>query len=124
MSIVFIHDRLAITLLIFCAICALWGFWNFARKQPVTGSYWGALAIAEILAVVQGLFGMAIWISGQQQPERLVVHMLYGATAVLSLPAVYVYSGGRDTRRENMLYALACVWLFFIVQRGIDTGVV
>jgi hypothetical protein len=53
---------------------------------------------------------------------RPVVHILYAATLVISLPAAYVYTGGKDTPRENIIYALVCLWLVFIAERSISTG--
>ena len=47
MTIAIIHDRLANATLLFSAICVGWGLLNFLRKQPVTGSYWGALVILQ-----------------------------------------------------------------------------
>lgn len=123
MSILVIHDRLAMTTLLFSAICVAWGLLNYLRKQPVTSGYWGALVILQILAVAQAVIGGIVFFTlDGGQLLRPVVHGLYGATLLLSLPAAYVYSGGKDTRNENMVYALVCLWLFFITERAISTG--
>jgi hypothetical protein len=123
MSLVFIHDRLSVATLLFSAICVAWGLLNFVRKQPVTSGYWGGLIILQILAVVQVILGIVVFAGGGGgQLLRPIVHMLYGATVLLSLPAAYVYSGGKDTRHENLIYALVCLWLAFIVERSISTG--
>jgi FtsH-binding integral membrane protein len=121
MTLTFIHNRLAVTALVFAAICTIWGFVNFLRNRPVGGSYWGTLVIMEVLVVGQSAVGLILLLSGGHL-ARTVVHLLYGATAVLSLPAAYVYTSGRDSRRENLVYALVCLWLFFIIERGITTG--
>lgn len=123
MSLVFIHDRLSVATLLFSAICVAWGLLNFLRKQPVTSGYWGGLIILQILAVAQVVLGIVVFAGGGgDQLLRPIVHMLYGATLVLSLPAAYVYSGGKDTRQENMVYALVCLWLAFITERAMSTG--
>lgn len=117
-----IHDRLAISAMAFSGICALWGILNYLRKQPVTGGYWGGLVILQILMVVEVALGVVFALSGSGQLLRPIVHILYGATMVISLPAAYIYTGGKDTRRENLIYALVCLWLLFIVERGVSTG--
>jgi hypothetical protein len=117
-----IHDRLAISAMLFSAVCALWGLVNYVRKQPVTGGYWGGLVILQILMVVEVVLGIVFALSGNGQLLRPIVHILYGATMVISLPAAYIYTGGKDTRRENLIYALVCLWLLFIVERGVSTG--
>lgn len=123
MSLAFIHGRLAAATLLFCAICVAWGVLNYLRKQPVTGSYWGALVILQLLAVAQVVVGIVVYATTSGgELLRPIVHMLYGATLLISLPAAYVYSGGKDTRRENLIYALVCLWLVFIVERSISTG--
>ncbi len=123
MSIEFIHGRLANAALLFSIICTAWGLLNFARKQPVTSSYWGALVILQILAMAQVVLGIVVYASTDGgQLLRPIVHLLYAATLVISLPAAYVYTGGKDTQRENMIYALVCLWLVFIAERSISTG--
>ncbi len=123
MTIGIIHDRLANATLLFSAICVGWGLLNFLRRQPVTGSYWGALVILQILAMTQVVVGMLVFVTaGSENLARPIVHALYGATLILSLPAAYVYSKGKDTRNENLIYALVCLWLVFIVERSISTG--
>lgn len=121
MSIVMIHGRLATTGMLFAGICVAWGLLNFLRKQPMTGSYWGALVILEALMIIQVVLGAVVYFSGGQL-ARPIVHFLYAATAILSLPAAYVYTGGKDTQRESLLYAVVCLWLLFIVDRSRTTG--
>jgi hypothetical protein len=123
MSIDFVHGRLANAALLFSILCVAWGLLNFIRKQPVTSSYWGGLVILQILAIAQVVIGIVVYASMDGgQLARPIVHMLYAATLVLSLPAAYVYTGGKDTQRENLIYALVCLWLVFIVERSISTG--
>ncbi len=123
MSIAFIHGRLANATLLFSIICVAWGLLNFIRKQPVTGGYWGGLVILQILAIAQVVIGIVVYASTDGgQLARPIVHLLYAATLVISLPAAYVYTGGKDTQRENMIYALVCLWLVFIAERSITTG--
>jgi hypothetical protein len=123
MSIDFIHGRLANAALLFSIICTAWGLVNFIRKQPVTSSYWGGLVILQILAMAQVVIGIVVYVStGGGELARPVVHILYAATLVISLPAAYVYTGGKDTHRENIIYALVCLWLVFIAERSISTG--
>ena len=123
MPIDFIHARLADAALLFSVICFAWGLLNFIRKQPVTSSYWGALVILQILAMAQVVIGIVVYASMDGgQLARPIVHLLYAATLVISLPAAYVYTGGKDTQHENMIYTLVCLWLVFIAERSISTG--
>ena len=123
MSIAFIHARLSNTALLFSILCTAWGILNFLRKKPVSSSYWGALVLLQVLMVAEVLVGAGVYMSGgKTMLLRPIVHALYGATVLLSLPAAYVYTNGKDTYRENLIYALVCLWLVFIVDRASTTG--
>jgi len=61
MSVPEIHARLANTAMIYCAILAMWGLFRFFRKEGLSGGYFGAIVIAEILLVIQGTVGVFLW---------------------------------------------------------------
>lgn len=120
MTLTAIHDRLAIAMLIFSVVAALWGIVLYLRKRGVDGNYWGILATGELLFLAQGIVGTVLWIQGLR-PGR-GVHLLYGALAVLTLPAYYVLSGGRDDRRAAIGYGLIMLFLMGISLRAIGTA--
>ena len=53
----FLHQRLAITAVLFAFALGAWATWDFVRGRGVSPSYWGALVIGEILMVAQGVLG-------------------------------------------------------------------
>lgn len=122
MSLSFIHARLSTASLMFSVICVAWGLLNFIRRQPVTGSYWGGLVLLQVLMVAEVIVGGLVGISHLGSLARPIVHALYGATVLLSLPAAYVYTGGKGTQQDNLIYAVVCLWLVFIVDRSATTG--
>lgn len=117
-----IHDNLANTAALFVAALAIWGLWRYLRKQGVDSSYFGALAIAEVLFLLQGALGVFIWASGAGVPARGWFHVLYGAVNVLVLPGIYLFTKGDDQRRAMLVYALGCIFLVGIVFRSMATG--
>ena len=121
MSLAIIHDRLANTVLLYVVILCLWGFWRAIRKEAVNGSYWGSLIIAEILIIAQGALGAFLW-SSALRPERGGMHILYGIVGLLGIPAVYVFTKGRDGQREMILYAAIMLFNTGIFLRAIATG--
>jgi heme A synthase len=116
-----IHARLANTVLLYSLVLGIWGLIRFFRKQPIDSSFWGALVLAEGLILVQGILGVILWSLGLR-PSRGAVHILYGVVSVLSLPAVYVYTKGRDNRREMLLYGVVLLFLVAIAIRAMATG--
>jgi len=121
MSLVVIHNRFANTVLLYVVILCLWGFWRVIRKENVNGSYWGSLAIAEILIIVQGALGAVLWFSSLR-PERGGIHILYGIVGVLGIPAVFLFTKGRGDRREMIVYAAIMLFNVGICLRAITTG--
>jgi len=116
-----IHARLANTVLLYILILALWGFWRFFRKQGVDSSYWGAVVIAEVLILVQGALGIFLFAIGLT-PGRGWVHILYGIVGAIALPGVYLYTRGREDRRDILMYAVVFLFQIGIFMRAMVTG--
>ncbi len=115
-----IHGRLANTALLFIGIMALWGFLRYFRKQGPDPSYFGALLIGEILILVQGALGIYLWLNGLR-PDR-PIHVLYGVISALTIPGAYLYTKGREERRDMLIYAAALAFLVGILLRSTQTG--
>jgi len=122
MSIADIHGRLAITALLFSIGMGLWGFLRYFRKQEVESSYFGGLVIGEFIFLAQATMGMYLFLSTTGELERPSVHILYGTITLLTLPAVYVYTRGDESRRTMLLYSAAFLFLIGITFRSMATG--
>lgn len=121
MSIIDIHDGLSRSILIYCGVMAIWGMWRFFRGQGLSGGYLGAIVIAEVLLVLQGVIGIILWFgAGTYQPPY--VHWIYGIVLALSAPLVYTYTKGRQDRPEMLLYAVAYVIMIALVLRAMVTA--
>jgi hypothetical protein len=107
-------------MLLFLAIAGLWGIFSYVLKRGMTGSYWGILAIGELLILAQAVAGVALWIDGTRPTQT--VHLLYGAVATISLPGYYAYSKGREDGKTVFNYGLICLFLAGITIRGMTTG--
>ena len=116
-----IHARLLFTILLFFGALAIWGFVGYLRGQGISGSYQGALAIGELLMLAQALVGVALWIGGREA-YRQSIHVLYGIVAVIMLPGTFAYVRGRDSRWEQLIYAVVCLFLCGIALRALETG--
>jgi MFS superfamily sulfate permease-like transporter len=121
LAMTYIHARLANTALLFIGIMALWGFWRFFRRQGPNASYFGALAVGEILILVQGVLGAVLWFTSMR-PGRGGIHILYGVISVLAIPGVYLFTKGREERRDMLIYAAVLAFLIGILLRAAQTG--
>ena len=114
------HDRLAITVLLFMAAVGFWGLWSFARGGIMDGSISGALMIGQGLIGVQGLIGLIIFFDGHRPNET--VHILYGVAAFVTMPFVWSYVRERHPRQGLFFYSLASLFIAGLAIRGIATG--
>lgn len=115
-----IHARLATSYILFMALAAVWNLVAAARRQGVSGTAFGILVIGELLALAQTALGLALALGGAS-PAR-TVHILYGVTTVLTLPAYYAFSKGRDDRTAAFIYAGLCLFLAIAGYRAVLTG--
>ena len=106
--------------MLFMAALGVWGLFAYARGQEVSGSYAGALAIGEILDVVQVTAGLLLFASGARPPTA--THYLYGITAILVIPFAWSYLRERSQRQALMIYSLVALFIFGLAVRGVMTG--
>lgn len=118
---VFVHERLAITALYYFLILSVWGYYRFFRREGLDSTYWGALAIAELLIVAEALLGAAMWFQGMR-PAQGWLHILYGALLPAMIPAVYFYTQARAGRPEILVYSTAAIITCGLIIRAIYTG--
>jgi hypothetical protein len=112
-----LHEGLGNAATLFCLILAGWGFLRYARGEGVDGSYLGAVVIGEGLLLLQALAGVLL-LGGGARPERAGVHILYGIVAIISFPAFYAFTRGRDSRQEMQLWSLLALFVFGCILRA------
>ena len=120
MTLTTIHVQLGTAMLLFLSIAGVWGLTTYFLRRGITGSYWGILAVGEILIVAQMVVGIILWIEGAR-PAR-TIHVLYGIVAGISIPGYYAYTRGQDDRRASLTYGLICLFLVGISIRAVGTG--
>ncbi|MGI8824789.1 MAG: hypothetical protein ACR2JC_03935 [Chloroflexota bacterium] len=114
------HRTWSPVVLIYAVLMALWGLFLFFRKIEPTGSYLGALVIAEGVVIVQGLLGIVLLIQGHRPADKL--HYLYGLVALLALPAGYLYTKNGTVKGASLILGLASIFLVGVAVRAITTG--
>lgn len=122
MTLSLLHGNLANSVLLFMIIAGVWGIVSRYRNRDISGHYWGILAVGELLILGQGLLGTYLWMVGER-PGRMGVHILYGIVALISIPAYYALSKGRDDKYASLAYGLLCLFLAAISMRAMATGV-
>jgi len=120
MTITRLHDGIANTILIYSLLVAAWSFWIYIRRRDLTPQFWGALAIAALVFVVQAGIGVVMLLLGLSTMRW--VHYLYGTLGVITLPAVFAFTRGRSTYREALFYGLTLLFLSGVVLRATMTA--
>lgn len=115
-----LHDRLATSVMLFWAAVGVWGVVSWLRGAAVSGSFSGALAIGEVLVLVQVAAGIAVYVAGSRPPQS--THYLYGVTAILVLPFAWSFYRERDQRQALMVYSLLALFIAGLAIRGMTTG--
>lgn len=117
---VFLHGFGAQALVAFAVLLGIWGAYGYFRHAQVSSGFRSSYLIMAGLTAVQGLFGLALLVTGHA-PTRLL-HVVYGIFAVLFLPAAYLWAHGGSKRREAIILA-AAAWIVAVAYfRGISTG--
>lgn len=117
-----LHGALSNTIWLFYLFLGLWGLYRGIRRQPVNGSYLGAIAVIQIVMVVQALMGGALYLGGNR-PERELIHYLYGAFGIVFLPGVFAYLKGDDSNTAQWIFGLSSLFMYGVIRRVIETAV-
>ena len=115
-----VHDRLSLTVMLFMGAVGAWGIVAYLRGQSISGSFAGALAIGEVLVLVQVAAGATMLLTGARAPSA--THYLYGITAILALPFAWSWLRGRSQRQALLIYSLIALFIFGLAVRGMVTG--
>lgn len=120
-TLAFLHGYGARVLVVFAVVLGLWGAYHYFRNQKVSGGFRSTYLIMVGIVAVQGLLGVTALLVGAA-PREGILHMVYGAFAVLFLPGAFLYSRGDDRRREALILAGASWIVSIAFIRGISTG--
>ena len=114
------HAGLANTATLFVGILALWALVLWLRSRPLDGGWLGAAVIGEVLLLAQFALGWVLYFQGMGDVlPRPWIHILYGAVAVITLPAAYAYfSNIKDPRVQTLAMFAICTFLWGILLRS------
>lgn len=116
-----VHGALANSILMYMGIVSVWSIWRFIRNQRSDGSFLGALAIGELLIIVQVILGVVLWVT-DSKPAGGAMHILYGIVGALGIPAIFMYARERSDRSEMVLSSAILLFMVGIFLRSIATG--
>ncbi|MDQ2951626.1 MAG: hypothetical protein M3R54_05130 [Chloroflexota bacterium] len=115
-----LHGRLATVLVLYYVLVGLWGVWLGIRNSGPTPGYRGAIVIATVAAVLQGVIGVLVF--ALVRPSRESLHVLYGFALVLAMPLAATLMRDRQPRGQSVALGLAALFTAGLAIRGITTA--
>jgi len=114
-----LHGRVATAIVLYLTVVGVWGLILGARGLGPSSAFVGALVVAEIAAIVQGLFGLALLFS---RPPSQSLHVLYGFALALAFPLAATFVRKRERRTASFTFALVALFAAGLAIRGITTA--
>lgn len=114
-----LHGRIAFAIVLYLSVVGLWGIALGIRGLGPTPSFVGALVIAEISSIVQGLFGLALLFS---RPPSQPLHVLYGFALAVAIPLAATTVRKRERRTASFTFGLVALFAAGLAIRGMTTA--
>ena len=115
-----LHGRAATALVLYYTVVGLWGLFIGVRNSGPTPGFRGAIAIAVIASVVQGVLGFLVF--AFLRPPNDSLHVLYGFALALAMPLAASMVRDRAPRGQSVALGLAALFTAGLAIRGIITA--
>ena len=115
-----LHGRIAYAIVLYLSVVGVWGLVLGLRGRGPSPNFTGALVIAEVAAVVQGLFGLGLLLFSRGPAESL--HVLYGAALAVALPVAATFTRERPPRAVSFAFGFMALFAAGLAIRGITTA--
>lgn len=108
--------------ILFSVALGAWAAVMAARNQPISGNFWGAVAVITIQAGIILIVGIVMLLSGMR-PPRLITYGLYMAWLIVIMPGLFTLLRGNDDRSAAIAFSLLAFFnaatSFSMLQRDI-----
>ena len=115
-----VHRQLATVLVLYYTAVGLWGLVLGIRARAPSSGFRGAIVIAEIAAVAQGLLGILVFLFLRRPQDT--IHILYGFALVMAMPLAASIVRDRTPRGQSVALGLAALFTAGLAIRGITTA--
>src|SRR5947209_12363759 len=95
-------------------------------KKPINRPWRISLIVTAVIAALQALLGITLVLLNQRPGTGTglyYLHYVYGAIVVLAIPVAVTYAtGGKNARRDVLIYSIAALILVAAAARALMTG--
>lgn len=109
-------------------ITGIWGLvLFFMKKQTIIRPWRFSLIFTAVVSLLQALLGIILLLMGQRPgppgDSLFYLHFVYGGIVALAIPVAVTYAtGGKQPRRDILIYSLVALVLVAAAVRALMTG--
>lgn len=108
-----IHQILFNAHILYSLALGVWAVVIAARRDSISGQYWGAILTYAIFAACILLVGIVMLFTGiQPRSGRIVVYILYMLWLAIIMPGLFSLLRGRDDQSAALAFALLAFFNF------------
>ena len=107
------------------AISGVWGLILYFSKKVMNRPWRISLIVTAIVGLLQALLGIVLVLLGKKAPggNLYYLHYVYGGIVALVIPVAVTYAtGGKNPRRDMLIYSLAALILVAAGARALMTA--
>ena len=122
-----LHFFNAFLILVAGTVTGIWGLiLFFMKKQTIIRPWRISLIFTAIVGLLQALFGIILLLEGQHPGTGtglFYLHFVYGGIVALAIPVAVTYAtGGKNPRRDMLLFSIISLVLVAAALRALATG--
>ena len=121
-----IHFYNMILVLASGSITGVWGLILFFMKKTIIRPWRISLIVTAVVGLLQALFGIILVLLGQKPGTGtglFYLHYVYGGIVALIIPVAITYAtGGKNPRRDLLIFSIAALILVAAALRALATG--
>jgi heme A synthase len=122
-----LHFFNAFLILVAGTVTGIWGLiLFFMKKQTIIRPWRISLIFTAIVGLLQALFGIILLLEGQHPGTGtglFYLHFVYGGIVALAIPVAVTYAtGGKNPRRDILLFSIISLVLVAAALRALTTG--
>jgi hypothetical protein len=118
-----VHSILFNAYLLFTLALGAWSALMAARRESISGGFWGAVATGAILAGVILVVGGIMFAQGLRV-ERPSIYFLYMFWLMVIMPGLFTLLRGRDDSSAALAFSLLSFFNFFVALSMLQRGLI
>ncbi len=107
-----LHNILFLMQALYSLILGIYAGILGAQEKPLSGNFWGSVAVYVILNLVVLGVGVFLWLQGFTiaSENRILIYFLYMAFLIVIMPGLFSMLRGRDDRSAAIAFAVLALF--------------